>query len=632
MSYTAELTDGVTTYDFIYDAASQANYSLRKGLRAVMEDTQVLQHIPDNGTPVPVWGNDRPRTIFLTKDVRGDTVDEVLNKIIDIKRMIDGADQQALRYWTDGDVNRVDFKIQRENATNHTLNPVRWGWVDDSGAHYNAAAVKNGFAIGILVVLHVSPYGEGATITLRNDLPSSPHFIEDSSGNGLADGWNQQGTPMTSIAKTKSLIGGQSQRVETDSSTTEGISSDNIAASSGVDVVAYAWVFVQSGDDVTVQVRNGAGTVLEAKTVTTAGGSDYDKTAVGEGGDTWYRVSFSTTTTNTNGVLLYIIRASGDASATTVFFVDGCYVELSQDTVPSAWCSTSAIENRYDVTSGNESRINYFDVWGIPGDSDALVDLSVDATSGTNTINIISRITGNNIHDILYWRESDQYTSLVGSWSTSTGTSDNHFFQLASGSATGQIGNSEDWQYLVKQSLRVFVIGRSSSTTPTVEVKIYGASPLLSGSEIASTDAVSVNAANTWELLDLGLLNLTEYADGTSDLYEVVDVADAGSATVDIDAVIFLPIRDEFMMVEIDDLSGAASSTKDYTTNGGKKQVRGFDGFLKQQKGSIWYAKPTKENRYIFFMIEDDAENTLATAVTITLIVTPRTRHLLGTT
>ena len=651
MSYTAELTDGVTTYDFIYDAASQTNYSLRKGLRAVMEDTQVLQHIPDNGTSVPVWGNDRPRTIFLTKDVRGDTVDEVLNKIIDIKRMIDGADQQALRYWTDGDVNRVDFKIQRESATNHTLNPVRWGWVDDSGAHYNAAAVKNGFAIGILVVLHVSPYGEGAAITLRNDMASSPHFVEANTVSTLADGWNDQGTPTRSIASTIFLIGGQSQRVATDNSTLEGISSDTVAAGSGVDFVAYAWVYVQSGDQVTVQIRNGAATVLASKTVTTAGGANYDKSSAAQGtsagSGVFYRLSFSSTTINTNGVQLYIVRALADATQATVFFVDGAYIELNQTVVPDAWCSTSAIENRYDPTSSNESRINYFDVWGIPGDSDALVKYKID-TVGTpvrQTLIAARYVDGKfNAADYPHWLESDELTYVTG-WTNQTGTTDDHYKRFTNGGSdpddvvTYTFTGPAARRFLSSGS-RIFARLRSSSTTTTFTMSAYIGS-VVDELNIHSSASYSVPSANSWFLADLGLVNASNFIPDDGPDYDSsqptvtlrINVDDVPSlGTADIDFIHIFPVSRNFLVYTASTLIDN-TNTPVWIDGVNRLVINDSGGIVEYPHGSMWELSPgNKMNRTYWSIVGSNGLHGITDDWAIELEIIPRTRHLLGTT
>ena len=263
MANSALLSDGTTSYEFVYDSASQDDFKLRYGMSVAAGEPNVLWHRPDNAPPQLVRITNDLTTIFLATIVYGDDWDDVINTLAPIKRWVDGDDQQAARYHNSGDVNKIYARIQLDGMTNYTDWTVIYGNVDDSKAYYTSVADRNKLAVDVVLMLTCEPVGEGASFTLRNDMASSPHFIEHNTVATLGDGWNDQGTPTRSIASTVYLIGGESQRVQTTSSGTTGISSDTVAAGSGVDFVAYCWVYVQSGDQVTVQVRNGAATVLE---------------------------------------------------------------------------------------------------------------------------------------------------------------------------------------------------------------------------------------------------------------------------------------------------------------------------------------------------------------------------------
>lgn len=655
MAITVQITDGTTTFDLVYDASTQPYYHSRKGLSLVSEDTDVLQHQPDDGEPSPIRGNDRDRTVFLTKDVLGTTQDEVLNKIAALKRFIDGKDQQALRYWTNnGDVDRVGLKIQLENATNYTLNPIKWGHVDDSGSHYTAAAQNTGYAIGILVTLHLTAYGEGAAITLRNDLPSSPHFIEDSNADGFADGVSTAFTAPTnktlSTGANPWLIGGSCQYFKVDATNNSGIFLGSVTASSSTDAVAFVWVYAAaSADPLRLILTDGSATTVEQKIFDPSSIADYDKTATDAGGRTWYRYSMSGQNAAAN-FRIYIYRAAASATFASEYYIDGAYLEINQTVVPDSWCSTSAIRNRYDPVTANPERINYVDVWGVPGDSDALVNTSVTCTAVTGSKDTVlaSRWTDGKVNaaDILHWVDSADMAWLILSGTQGTtndasragGSYLRHTADPSSvDNANLNISVGSDFAELAKfMSVphRVFLITRTSSTATTYQIDADW------GFTSAGGVANSVNAANTWELLDLGYLNPLETA--ISDFSQVANgatititvVPGATSATVDADAILLIPaVTDGWCVVSGTTIAADATYVTQFIGTLGVA-LGGRDGSLPGRAGSIWTIPPgNRMSRYVFAATNDSSNvHHLTDAFTVSLTVYPRTRHLLGTT
>jgi len=239
MAYSVKLSDGTTSYEFVYNPSSQTDYKMYYGMRVDMGEPQALWHSPDNDERKLIRLVDQPGTIYITQTVKGGGAwNNVINNIADIRRMIN----QAARYQTSGDVNKVYCRIQPTGATNYTDYEVIYGRVDDSGSYYKSVDVTNTEATGVILELNVRAYGEGAPIPLRNDLPSSPHFLEDSNSDGLADGWSAVGTPTTNISTARYLIGGKSQQIQTNSSSNQGIRSGLVTASSSSTAVAYAWL------------------------------------------------------------------------------------------------------------------------------------------------------------------------------------------------------------------------------------------------------------------------------------------------------------------------------------------------------------------------------------------------------
>lgn len=647
MAITVQLTDDTTTFDLVYDASSQPYYHSRKGLTVQTEETAVLQHRPDSSEPVPIRGVDMERTMFLTADILGATEDEVLNKLADIKRMIDGADQQALRYHTHGDVSRVKVKMKRSTATKYTYQIVKYGHVDDSGAHYTAAAQNSGYAIGILVTLHLTAYGEGEAIILRNDLPSSPNFNEDSDADGLADGWAVIGTPTATINTGQYLIGGSSQQIVTDASTSEGFQSASAyTASAGTQAVFYIWMRAGSGDPITMALLDGSSVQIASKVHTPGAETGYDKTATDNLGLTWYRYVMSGTNVNAN-FRVFVRRLNTDATQITTFRVNGAYLQTGTTTAPDAWCSTSAIQNRYDPTNtsaATQARINYVDVWGVPGDSEALVQHAITGTSITNTkdfIIVASQTDGAGLAaDALHWVDNTSMSLGILSGSQST-TSDatraggSYLRHTADASSVNDatlsvtIGNAAQFYAFSQMPHRVFVIARSSSTNTLFEID---------SSRFASVGGSNtIQTANTWLLMDLGYITagnpvLVDTA-GASGSLAIGITPGATSATVDIDAILLLPCNDGGYCVGRHDTSSYATSTTDYFYGQYKTFYGGGDFQESPARGAIWTVPAgNRMSRFIYTVgFTTTGAHTLTDASTVTLTIYPRARHLLGT-
>lgn len=654
MAITVQLSDGTITFDMVYDSSTQPYYHSRKGLSVTTEDTNVLQHRPDASEAVPIRGVDQERTMFLTADILGDDEDEVLDKLAAIKRMVDGADQQALRYHTVGDVNRVYVKMKRSTATNYTYQIVKWGHVDDSGAHYTAAAQNSGYVIGIVVTLHLTAYGEGAAITLRNDCPSSPHFLEDSDANGLADGYTSFGSPTTGLNHGKGLTGGKSQGITTGASSGVGFNMTNyVTAATSDPYVAYAWLSVNNtnNDTITITVQGASSTTLAQKSFDPTNPSGYDKVITGPDGNTWYRYSFSDDGSPARAAAnlrLRIGRESANATKATTFYVDNLFIMVGTTTIPDAWCSTSAIYNRNDPVTANPERINYVDVAFVPGDSDAVVKTSVTLGSVSRTTIMASRHSDGEIlaANVDHWIESDELTtvSASGTWSTGTGTSDNHYQRFTEGGSPG--ANSRAYisltgssaRALLKYPRRIFALARSSSTTSQFVGVTTAAGELnLTDKTKTSDTGTGVATVNTWELLDLGLINgyglLPPSPPSDSDqevsLHVYVQSAPS-SSTNDVDALLLPVLGDEFAIWvgKEDTKSSGGEIIFDGTA---KAVVSAASGIYEQPTGGLWYATAGKMNRYVFAVVDSDNGFGLTDTMSVSFTIYPRTRHLLGT-
>lgn len=649
MAFSAKLTDGTTEIDFVYDPGVQDKYRMKYGATVQIEDTQVLQHKPDNDEPTPIRGHDLTRTAILRKDVYGDSRDDVLNQIAVVKRWVDGADQQALRYWTNGDVNRIDFKIQLDSTTNYTLNPVQWGYVDDSAAFYRPETSKPNapnFAMQIAVILHLSAYGEGASFTLHNDLPSSPHCLEDSNSDGLADGWSQSGSPTTTLITARYLIGGQCQRMVTDTTNAQALITPTATATTSQALAAYVWIATSatSNDVLTIRLQDGSGNNVESKTFDPANptAAAWDKSATGLDGTIWYRFSFTHTgspaRTAANAKIL-LSRTAGEATTASTYFFDGAYIKVGTTTVPDAWCSTSAIQNRYDPTSSNEGRINYLDVWGVPGDSDAAVNIAatVTAVGGFPFRSHWARIKDGKTlaADRKYWFDDLVAGGVInGSYSTVVDASRSgggylRYTSTASGSAnfTVSLGTNSELLDFMRWPSRVYAITRTSNTASTIELSSAAGSTIISS-------GLGYTAVSTWEWIDLGLINPSSVYDigdffpagGSNSILFRIN-ATAGSVTIEIDAIICIPVvEDGFLIGE-----STSYSVNDVLNVIGEEKQYLAVSLGSEWVGEMWTAAPGIMNRYILNVSNVSNVHDLTNTYTVSATVIPRSRHLLGT-
>jgi len=639
MAYSVKLSDGTTEYEFVYNPSSQTDYKMYYGMKVSTGEPEALWHSPNSDERKLIRLVDQPGTIFITQTVKGGGAwDSVINNVTDIYRMV----KQAARYQTDGDVSRVYVRIQPDGATNYTDYEVIYGHVDASGSYYKSVDVMNTEATGVILSLNVRAYGEGAPITLRNDLPSSPHFLEDSNSDGVADGWTAVNSPTsTALITSQYLFGGNSQKVTTNSSTGQGIQSSTVTVTSGTACVAYIWIRGSStSDPITISFLDGSNVTIASATFLASNPSGYDKTAVGGDGNTWYRYSFSGTNTNAN-VKMSIVRASANATAISTFRVAASYIQTGTSTIPDAWCSSKTIYNRYDPVSANPERINYVDVWGIPGDSDAIVDIKSKVTAASSFPNITyySRIndckstaanrkywfdtlTGGGVIDGAFSTVSDASRS-GGSYLRYTSNGSGSFFSATLSATISDLKNFVTWPS------RVFALARTSNASSTIEIST------ISGNASIIPSGQGWTSANVWELIDLGALRPADapldYWSGTSGTITLSIDAISTSKTIDIDSIICLPISDDGWMVGTHSASWSVNDVF-YSLGSLRKFYSSVSAVSSAYQGELWGC-PAGNIMNRFIMVTNGVSNVyvLTNAVTNELTIYPRTRHLLGT-
>lgn len=653
MAITYKLVEANTNkeIDLAYNSSTNPNWLINTGSPSMASPVTPKFHRPDDASPeiIRLIADIRPMQFSMIVQGDDNDPDDLLNNIAALARWVDGPDQQAARYHTQGDVNKIELHVKINGATNITKIPVIYGNVSSFDSLFTEFGAANTAAYGATVQLYLAPHGEGAPITLRNDLPSSPHFLEDSNADGIADGWLAVGTPTTGISVARYLIGGKSQQITTNSSSNQGIRSGLVTASSSSTAVAYIWLQGLTsgglfGDTVTINLTDGSDVSIQSKTFNPTTPTGYDKSYVDSTG-TWYRYVVSGTNVNAN-FRLYITRTAALATKISTFVADAAYLQTGTTTAPDAWCSTSAIYNRNDPVTANPERINYVDVAFIPGDSDAVVDLLVEPTSTTGTKNTlaVSRLSDSIVSavDVGHWQDSaSMLLSLFVSGSQSSPSDANRAggsylrYTAAASPADGQLEiypavGSDNYLKFFSVPHRVFLIARSSNAGTAFEwiegpgiIKVLG-------------EAVSFNAANTWEMLDIGYVLPIDRATydnfgGSAVSALLINITPgAGSATTDIDAALILPaVEDGLIFVT------STTSSADLRILGSYKQVITDSAFSAAPgaAGSLWEIPPgNKISRYVFTRLNNTTQvHDLTDALTITFTITPRTRHLLGT-
>ena len=613
-------------------------------------------HEPDVGDVRLISNEDSDRQCIVTVAVLGSDIadeDDVQNAIVDLRRYI----REARRAEQTGDTDDVYLQLQKDGATNAVNHRIKNGWVDDSQSHYIGARLNTDVAVDVRINLVLAPYGEStSTITLQNHMFSSPHFVEFSGG--LAHGWNETGggTVTPSISSSSWLIGGQGQAfIATSGASDQGLYCDTITCTTSNYIHGFVWVAANSAgnqDQVKIILKDGAGTALVSKTFNPTTPVGYDQTATDKGSNnyTWFRYSFIDDGSPVRGAancFIQIVRASGDASNGITCFIDGTYLDVNPPTttIPDAWMSSMAIDNRNDIqttSQATENYLNYIDVWGVPGDAPALVQTQIKYSSlASNTNRIyIGRNTDGRIlaADQIHWLESDEFTNAGGAltWSTGSGTSDNHYWHGAYSASVGSryVTKSGDaGRALAAVQKRVYGLIRVNDITIRVSVQVNV------GYNLFTSEDKTLNAINTWELVDFGLMNgmgvVTHDVPDTAnpDVNFEIIFEDLGAGdTVDFDAFLLIPV-DEFLITRA--VSPAFTTADTWYIRPTYQDFLSDDrGHIEQGTlGSFWYLPPgNKTTRFIIAsQLSSDRTFPLANQSTVTLTITPRTRHLLGT-
>jgi hypothetical protein len=627
---------------------------------------EVLSHVPDIGDShiVNYKDGDRLAVILLNVFSAGDDdFDEPLNAIADLRRW----GREAFNRELDGSTWPIQLYVKRESTSNATIHYVKGGWIDDSASQFRGDIVDKKESRDVVLNLWLSPYGIAeSAVTLQNDLLSSPHMVEDSDSDNLADGWVVTGTPTTQSNTTRFLIGGRSQQLVTDASTAEGIRADVAVGVAPIssNIVAYAWVQVgASMDPITIQLTDGAGTNIDNIEHDQDAPTGYDKTAQGANDTTWYRYVVSGVNSGAAGARLIIQRTAGNATIATTFRVDACYLEVGTLTAPDAWMSARNIDNRGDIqstSSATENYLIYWDVWGVPGDAPALVKTKFDwavTVASQNLMNVGKIADGELLAaDEVYWIDDAALAvdaTLRGTWTQPAGAGRTEgqyrrFTDDGGGSPYG-LGSLEitftdaDARSFLHNPKKVMLLTETSNISTDYSVEVYSGSTT---ETLWASDTKNLDYASQWAYLDMGTISLRDLmpldiddAASQSVEFHILLTMNTDGATADIDAVLFLPTDEQILIAAPSSIDFNPNTVNTYIDGRYKHAVNSDLPRDMPRQGTLWTVEPGSiMSRYIWAVQEMEVTNkdlagnhdpTIAAG--IDLSIWPRTRHLLGT-
>jgi len=648
MADSYKITDGTTEYEVIYNASTQPDYKAMYGASISALEPSVLLHSPDDSAPLPVRAWDQNRTVFVTMDVLGDDWDEILNDIHEIKRMISGANSQAIKYWlNERNENRVVLRVQLDGATNYSDIPILWGSVDDSGSYYTDVASINKRGRNLVIALIVSPYSEGALETAQNEIPNAMPYIFSA---GLAGGWSNSGATVAEDT-TNRVIGYSSQKATTVGGSE--IIRTPYSTNPGTEdkVSAYVWLYTDNALNYTIEIEASSGTVSGANKSKVISFSNptavASKSTVGVDGNTWYRVDLDgTLDTNTDNARLKITLTSfggEDVWINSVYITHG----TSTPTLPSFWVSGDTIENRGDLDSSNTTELNWVDIWGVPGDAPALVRIeTVPSGMGNDYIMYTSRwrdtmYNAGDLSGFAHWVEDASLSSLgTGGGSYSSPADANRtagtYVQYVDAGVNTSTGG---WRYTVASAdvpnffqwpRRVYLLAYIDDATTAFQLKSTNIVPQITELRVAGT-------TSDWVIIDIGLINgvgidnfdYTDIGGATVDVnidIEFVTSSDSQD-TVRIDAVYFAPAAPDGFMIANGDIGG-------YIVILPFRERVGFeDRVFPDILGQTWTAEPgNKLTRSSFVFANTSGVWDITDSLTeIAVKVKPRAYHLLGT-
>jgi hypothetical protein len=318
------------------------------------------------------------------------------------------------------------------------------------------------------------------------------------------------------------------------------------------------------------------------------------------------------------------------------------YLQTGTTTAPPAFASSAALKNRYDpaaTSAATRQQINYLDVWGVPGDAPALVKQTFAFSTSTvgeglmvGKVDIPSSLVSYGLYQTV--KDSADMTEGV-SWTTTSSSAisigSSYLSTPNPPSGVGTLVVGDEVRYLKNFVGLVYLLCHKTHDSGSIAVTASH------GAETITIGTASPANINTWSFVEVGSINITGTSKDFNDL-EIYMTASGSSGVVSIDALLIFPTN-EFLIANY--INENTFFGQFMTLDGIEEYVWGSFapiGYTQVHPlGTMWKLTPGPAiTRYVYFRAGTQSTSlpepyAIANTTAVTLTVTPRTSHLLGT-
>ena len=416
MPWTYNLTDGTTTvslnsgdYDVLYNGFSAPVPRRRMawgGRNLFRHGADLMERRFEN------------RRVTLRIKITGSNDDALENDINAINDLL----ERAAEYSSNGLGAQVQLTRQWNGATNSVSFDVLEGTLDIPET--SIAHVQRNVLIPCILTLTCKPFAVGSAETIENFV-ADPSF--EIAGTALAD-WTENitATGTTARVTTDARHGAASLELVMTNSGASGQVVERTQSLADVDA-AEVWSF---GFWVYFVALSNAMVVIDIEYTGGGSTSTFELTAVNTG---YALISIvnETVPASTTAAVFKCRLESTAASATGTARIDAC-IAVRASSLPTTWVSGRSIVNHND--DDGQAHINYIDIYNVPGDVPALLQVKLDEAEAHDTFWAGAR------H---HTRMTDSGIYTEGETGTTTGINSPANFSLVA-AGTGAIAAASD--------------------------------------------------------------------------------------------------------------------------------------------------------------------------------------------
>lgn len=378
------------------------------------------------------------------------------------------------------------------------------------------------------------------------------------------------------------------------------------------------------------------------------------ETDTGDDADTWgrFEVSGSNAQSRTVGVAIRVQNPALNEVA--VAYVDDVVLMATRTPLTTVWSDHSTLANYRDVDASNPDRDNSLLVWWPPGDMPALCRYHLRGSFASARRKLIAGRCYDGRHEAIdqpQWYEAEDFDSS----STTNGAFTKPSDAARSGgsvlrfTASGGIGSGaatllidgKEARRLLAETRNVYALVHASHTDAEVTLDTKSPYGVMEQKTGQATQTADYEVVDLGTLAGMGVLPEARLVAGgrrsVTDFYPIMTLeinvaAVPDAATVDIDALWFVPKNDEYLVAETN--RNWNDNTFLYVYDDGvehgvvNEQSGQFEGGV---TGTLYQLQPGQlANRVSFLVADANGVHDPADELDVTLYVLGRTRHLMG--